>query len=117
MHFDFDLAASDVTRQQCARSMQHASSACIQMYMYHRVTRRVTRKVGTMAMAVTDEVTEQYAAAMEETIASATNAEAARDAALARVAELEAKYEPPRPRLLPYRVDCRPWLQNQRSVA
>ena len=50
-----------------------------------------------MAMAVADEVTEQYAAAMEEAIASATNAEAARDAALARVAELEAKYEPPRP--------------------
>ena len=48
--FDFDLAASDVTRQQCARSMQHASSACIQMYMYHRVTRRVTRKVGTFVL-------------------------------------------------------------------
>ena len=34
---------------------------------------------------------------MEEAIASGTKAEAARDAALARVAELEAKYEPPRP--------------------
>ena len=40
-----------------------------------------------MAMAVADEVTEQYAAAMEEAIASATNAEAARDAALARVTD------------------------------
>ena len=42
-----------------------------------------------MAMAVADEVTEQYAAAMEEAIASATKAEAERDTALARVAELD----------------------------
>ena len=44
-----------------------------------------------------DEITEEYATAMEEAIESATKAEAERDAALARVAELEAKYEPPRP--------------------
>ena len=46
---------------------------------------------------VADDITEQYATAMEEAIESATKAEAERDAALARVAELEAKYEPPRP--------------------
>ena len=46
---------------------------------------------------VADDITEQYATAMEEAIDSATKAEAERDAALARVAELEAKYEPPRP--------------------
>ena len=44
-----------------------------------------------------DEITEEYATAMEEAIYSATKAEAERDTALARVAELEAKYEPPRP--------------------
>ena len=37
-----------------------------------------------------DEITEEYATAMEEAIESATNAEAERDAALARVSELEA---------------------------
>ena len=36
------------------------------------------------------EVAEEYATAMEEAIESATNAEAERDAALARVSELEA---------------------------
>ena len=46
---------------------------------------------------IADEVTEGYAAAMEEAISSATKAEAERDEALARVAELEAQYEPPRP--------------------
>ena len=46
---------------------------------------------------VADDITEQYATAMAEAIESATKAEAERDAALARVAELEAKYEPPRP--------------------
>ena len=46
---------------------------------------------------IADEVTEGYAAAMEEAIESATKAEAERDAALTRVAELEAQYEPPRP--------------------
>ena len=44
-----------------------------------------------------DDITEEYATAMEEAIESATKAESERDAALARVAELEAKYEPPRP--------------------
>ena len=38
---------------------------------------------------VADDITEQYATAMEEAIESATKAEAERDAALARVAELE----------------------------
>ena len=46
-----------------------------------------------------DDITEEYANAMEEAIESATKAESERDdTALARVAELEAKYEPPRPR-------------------
>ena len=36
-------------------------------------------------MAVADEATEEYAAAMEEAIASATKAEAERDAALTAV--------------------------------
>ena len=58
----------------------------------YQETRRVTRKL--LAQAMADEVTEEYAAAMEETIESATKAEAERAAALARVAELEAKYEP-----------------------
>ena len=37
-----------------------------------------------------DDITEEYATAMEEAIESATKAESERDAALARVAELEA---------------------------
>ena len=39
---------------------------------------------------VADDITEQYATAMEEAIYSATKAEDERDTALARVAELEA---------------------------
>eukprot|EP01048_Picozoa_sp_COSAG05_P043075 COSAG05_NODE_23638_length_256_cov_1.299363_1_plen_48_part_10 len=39
---------------------------------------------------VADDITEAYATAMEEAIESATKAEAERDAALARVAELES---------------------------
>ena len=42
---------------------------------------------------VADDITEAYATAMEEAIESATKAEAERDAALARVAELDAFLE------------------------
>ena len=48
-------------------------------------------------MAAADETTENFAEVMNEALADAANAEAERDALAARVAELEAKYEPPRP--------------------
>ena len=48
-------------------------------------------------MAAADETTENFAEVTNEALADAANAEAERDALAARVAELEAKYEPPRP--------------------
>ena len=71
---------------------------------------------------IADDITEQYATAMEEAIESANKAEAERDAALARVAELEAslskfepKFENPAPRPVghnPYTIETRPYLVN-----
>ena len=48
-------------------------------------------------MAAADETTEKFAEVMNEALADAARAEAERDVLVARVAELEAKYEPPRP--------------------
>ena len=71
---------------------------------------------------IADDITEQYATAMEEAIESANKAEAERDAALARVAELEAslskfepKFENPPPRPIGrqrYGNDTGPYLVN-----
>ena len=69
-----------------------------------------------------DDITEEYATAMQEAIESATKAEAERDTALARVAELEAslskfepKFENPAPRPVGhnrYSIETRPYLVN-----
>ena len=71
---------------------------------------------------IADDITEQYATAMEEAIESANKAEAKRDAAFARVAALEAsfskiepKFENPAPRPVGrrcYGIERRPYLVN-----
>ena len=69
-----------------------------------------------------DDITERFSDIQDELIADATKAESERDAALARVAELEAslskfepKFENPAPRPVGHRcygIETRPYLVN-----
>ena len=89
--------------------------------MFIAIGESIITRAAALTMAA-DDITEEYATAMEEAIESATKAESERDTALARVAELEAslsKFEPkfqnPAPRPVyhkRYTIETRPYMVN-----